>query len=55
MSGIAPLSHRPFRNRKNPGDGPPNDGWWRWGRSGFLIVAIGFIVILIIASVIGRL
>ena len=46
---------RPYRNRNNPGDGPPNDGWGPLGRTGCLSLVIGFIVILIIAFVIGQL
>ncbi len=53
MGGIAPLSHRPYRNRNSPGDGPPDDGWGPLGKRGCLVVAIGFIGILIIAILIG--
>ncbi|MFV2063453.1 MAG: hypothetical protein ACC726_08055 [Chloroflexota bacterium] len=46
---------RPYRNRKHPGDGPPNDGWGPLGRSGCLAIAVGFIAILVIAFILGRL
>jgi len=51
MGGI--YNFRPYRNRNNLGDGPPNDGWGPLGKTGCLVVAIGFVVILIIATLIA--